>query len=362
MQGLNNYGPQSDVAGTQRAAAFTDPNYRQFTGYFASDADGRMAPAFFILKAGSVRSDQSSVRLLHYIILGRKASAKFPARPATLSADEWQLKLWKETVTVLEKKSGIRRPILFKRWYLQHVMHGHVITTQAKGWMDTVGFVMMAQVMLGPYWRGSFGGRAGLGNYVHIVDNCGCHKSQEVINAWHAEGITLKFLPPNMTDQLQPMDLAVNKPMKDALRKFNNERSFELFQTWRAENAAAVAANVPYQRFHPFAASSVDGVKTMCAKIKEMREDDSFQAGLARVYVRAGLVRGPDGRLAVYRDAVGGEAGFANPEQVEDDGLLHPWDLFPQMNAFAGVQPDDADEFEEGEEVWPPLEGEWAEV
>jgi hypothetical protein len=50
-----------------------------------------------------------------------------------------------------------------------------------------------------------------------VVDNCGSHKVAEVIAAFKGAGWLIVFLPPNMTGELQPMDLVVNAVCKTAL-------------------------------------------------------------------------------------------------------------------------------------------------
>ena len=43
--------------------------------------------------------------------------------------------------------------------------------------------------------------------HVIVMDNCPSHGVKEVVDAWIDAGWEVEFLPPNMTDRLQVMDL-----------------------------------------------------------------------------------------------------------------------------------------------------------
>ena len=66
------------------------------------------------------------------------------------------------------------------------------------------------------------------------------------------------FLPPNMTDILQVLDLVVNAPIKKALRRFKIEEMVEAFDEWLDEVNEVIAKNrietdkaklLPYPKF-----------------------------------------------------------------------------------------------------------------
>lgn len=57
------------------------------------------------------------------------------------------------------------------------------------------------------------------GKFLMVVDNVSFHHVQEVVAAFTNVGWILKFLPPNMTDELQPMDLVVNSVLKSEMRR-----------------------------------------------------------------------------------------------------------------------------------------------
>ena len=48
-----------------------------------------------------------------------------------------------------------------------------------------------------------------------LMDNFSAHKNEMVFDALHKLNIDILFFPSNCTQELQPLDLAVNKPFKD---------------------------------------------------------------------------------------------------------------------------------------------------
>ena len=62
-----------------------------------------------------------------------------------------------------------------------------------------------------------------------VLDNCGPHKTPDVETTFKKAGWLLEFLPPNMTDELQPMDLVVNAVGKQELRRVRIEKVVDYF-------------------------------------------------------------------------------------------------------------------------------------
>ncbi len=52
------------------------------------------------------------------------------------------------------------------------------------------------------------------------MDNFKGQTTPKVNQLLEANSIHVCLLPPNLTDRLQPMDLTINKPIKDFLRNF----------------------------------------------------------------------------------------------------------------------------------------------
>ena len=65
---------------------------------------------------------------------------------------------------------------------------------------------------------------------VIIMDNFKGQITSKVIDLLEQNNIYACLLPPNTTDRLQPLDLTVNKPVKEFLR--------QKFQEWYAQQVA----------------------------------------------------------------------------------------------------------------------------
>jgi hypothetical protein len=71
--------------------------------------------------------------------------------------------------------------------------------------------------------------------YLMVVDNVGFHHFAEVKAAAAAAGWLLMFLPPNITDELQPMDLVVNAVLNAEMRKLRMTAVMEYFTIFRRD-------------------------------------------------------------------------------------------------------------------------------
>ena len=65
--------------------------------------------------------------------------------------------------------------------------------------MDTVGVMMLVELVLGPEAKRK------RGKALMIWDNCGCHKVAAVRAVFEEWGVDVMELPPKMTDMLQVM-------------------------------------------------------------------------------------------------------------------------------------------------------------
>ena len=73
---------------------------------------------------------------------------------------------------------------------------------------------------------------------VVIMDNFKGQVTEKMVELMESHNIYTCLLPPNTTDRLQPMDVAVNKPAKAFLK--------QKFQTWYAEQISAQLEDVPH--------------------------------------------------------------------------------------------------------------------
>lgn len=92
-------------------------------------------------------------------------------------------------------------PMVFTRPYLRHATTGTLITAQLHSWMDSAGIVMWIDLLFA---------KLDPKPAVLVWDNASVHKSSpSIAAALQRHGIKSLFLPPNCTDELQPLDLSV---------------------------------------------------------------------------------------------------------------------------------------------------------
>ena len=68
-----------------------------------------------------------------------------------------------------------------------------------------------------------------------VCDNAGVHKSEELQDHLEKHGILIRFLPPNMTEWLQPLDLVVCGLVKLVQRKRRRMSLSVHLTKWRAD-------------------------------------------------------------------------------------------------------------------------------
>ena len=73
--------------------------------------------------------------------------------------------------------------------------------------MDTGGFAMYIVTVLGPWWQTQK--NSSDDRMLLVCDNASVHTADDLKEKLDQHGIILRFLPPNMTQWLQPLDLVV---------------------------------------------------------------------------------------------------------------------------------------------------------
>ena len=111
--------------------------------------------------------------------------------------------------------SKLRLMVIFKRKTLPKVAnkHGVVIAAQENGWMDAERMKTWVEKV----WRSR---RGGLGRRSLLVcDMFGAHVTKSVKTALTRENTNLAVIPGRLTSILWPLDVSLNKPFKDGVRK-----------------------------------------------------------------------------------------------------------------------------------------------
>lgn len=269
----NQYVPKD----AERASAPDSNDKARFTAVMWGSADGTMGPPFVIIKnAVTGFIDQSGSTSL---------DGKHLMKQEGFRADDgWEHRMWTKEMELTVKGKVYKG--LFQRKYIVHKVTGAVITANKTAWMDSVTMVMWVELQLGPWCAAS--GRPKL----LVMDSCGPHGVAVVRDTFNAQGIKVEHLPPNLTGELQVMDLVVNGPLKAAIRR---ERCLALhtnFLAWKADWKTELT-KPPSDRvmklFNPPTVTLADGLRTLFATCAKDFRTDAFKNGLQRAFVNVGL-------------------------------------------------------------------------
>lgn len=95
---------------------------------------------------------------------------------------------------------------------------GVIVRANEKGWMDTD----LVIDWIDSVWRKRPGAGLGLRSML-VLDAFKCHLDQRVKDKLAACHTDLVVIPGGMTSQLQPLDVSINKPVKDRMRALYSE-------------------------------------------------------------------------------------------------------------------------------------------
>lgn len=182
-------------------------------------SDGELGPDFFIVKhsvSSTTRADQTGMRVisnLHKVVGFRRE-------------DGWELKTWERTMTIKNRKDE-DVTATHKVKYIIHTS-GSVVTSQHKAWNDTVRMAMYIDLILKPFVADKCGGK-----FFLWMDNVGSHKTDALHEIFREACVEVGYLPPNMTQFLQVLDLVVNGPLKAHIRRLRAENLMKYFRQYK---------------------------------------------------------------------------------------------------------------------------------
>ena len=118
------------------------------------------------------------------------------------------------------------------------------------------------------------------------VDNCGSHKTELVRNFVSTNEIDVAYLPPNMTSELQVLDLVVNGPLKAHIRQLRAKRIVAYLQQYirdRKENGVTSEFEVPKPEL-------VEGICDLFNLFSNEFCASKFQEGVIRSFTQTGTI------------------------------------------------------------------------
>lgn len=268
-----------------RATAPEGDDKARFTSFLYGSAAGIMEPSFNIVKCSSKNPfDLSGTRVVHNLHTTSFTAAK-----------GWKLFTWARELMLPQKKGAPAMPTKCKRPYLIH-NDGTVITVQNNAWMDSTGMALWCDTQIGPRMRER------RSKTLMVWDNCGPHKVQAVRDVLAEWNIEVADLPPKMTDTLQVMDLAVNGPLKAAIRRHRTNELFEYFQEWKIRRlTAATRPGASLPEFSPPKPKLANGLEALFECLANSLATNDFKQSMQRTFVKVGLWKGRDNEFVVYR-------------------------------------------------------------
>jgi hypothetical protein len=275
------------LPGEKGTQANTD-DHQRFTTIICLCGDGRVLPAAFIISNSIESDDQSGQRVLSNLL-----------KDANFNGDgQWTLRTWKKKLMVAPKqakKSAAAVEIEFTRPYLIHP-DGRIVWSQRKAYMDTPGAVLYLDVLLNPYRI-----KSGRRNATLIWDNCKTHNRPCVLEAFEKSSFFVDFLPKNMTDSMQPVDIIACGPLKAGQRALRVEDLYTYQQEFASDMDAALkkkAEELPV--YEPPPPSIVSCILAQSRIFATNFSTPAFQDSVVRVFQSVGLTPLDNGLFNQY--------------------------------------------------------------
>jgi DDE superfamily endonuclease len=254
-----------------RAANIGNVNTKlRITAVLTVNGLGEFAPIFLILKHSDKcisenKPDQTKMRVLDN--LHKKVGFRIE--------ENWKLEVWEKEIEV---NNVIKN---HKCKYLINTVTGHVITSQHKAWNDQVRMIMWFDLIILPLKE-----KNEKKNLFLWVDNCGSHKTELVRNYVTKNEIDVAYLPPNMTSELQVLDLVVNGPLKTHIRQLRARRIVTYLQQYlkdRKENGITTEFDVPKPEL-------IEGICDLFNLFANEFCATKFKEGVNRSFIKTGTI------------------------------------------------------------------------
>ena len=134
-------------------------------------------------------------------------------------------------------------------------------------------------------------------------DNCGSHKTACVRDVIQETNIDVAFLPPNMTSELQVLDLVVNGPLKAHIRTIRAHRLYIAFQEYkilRAQEQMLPSSERLHLDFNPPKPTMTEGIQDLLLLFKEQFTEEKFRDCINRTFIKTGTLPITDSSPVVF--------------------------------------------------------------
>ena len=270
------------------------------------NSGGNFAPLMFVIKCSKGRSkkrvagDESNTRVI------KSMSLLEGFRPQ----DGWtEPILWTGQYTM---KGGCQR--ICSVWYIQDMATGHVVTSQCNAWSDTARMLMYVDLILNRITQREGAGaeqhdtrhraRHNRGGHFLWMDSFSAHNNADVLESMRNAGVMAGFYPPNMTGDLQVLDLVVNRLLKQLVRRLREgelvahfkkfkQDLIEKSEMWSAEKLLSAKFRPPKPLLH-------ERILAMIKYVHELDQNASFRESVKRAFVKTGSYHDGNNNFVAY--------------------------------------------------------------
>lgn len=248
---------------------------KRITVNLGACGDGNMPPSYFIIKSPINMADLSGSTVLKMLM----EEMEHP--------EEWIHGIWVRKLDVFDKKSKTTVHVEFKRPYLKHMTDKTIITIQHKALMDSIGILMWAELCLVPYWQ-ELDEHANF-KKVLIWDSCALHKCNWTLDYLAKHNILVKFLPKNMTDILQIIDLVVIGPFRKFLTYLRGDPVYNQFQSYLAIVDAAMLHSQPIPVWELPEMSEIESINSVREFIRVKNNDIIWRDNMVQAFMKLNM-------------------------------------------------------------------------
>lgn len=245
----------------------------RITAVIAVSGVGWFAPLMMIIKhsvSSEIKPDQTKMKVI----------TELYKKDGFSEREGWKIGTWEKSLTI----KGIEA--LHKCIYIRHDVSGIVITSQCKAWNDTVRMVMWYELVMKPI-------KDRLGRMLLWQDNCGSHHTASVKDVIRETGIDVAFLPPNMTSELQVLDLVVNGPIKAHIKNKRANRLYESFQKYKVVRNVDMLLPASERQnpvYNPPKPSMIEGILDLIALFEVQFTESKFRNCINRCFIATGTL------------------------------------------------------------------------
>jgi DDE superfamily endonuclease len=245
----------------------------RITAVIAVNGVGEFAPLMLIIKhsqSSEAKPDQTKMKVISELFKKEGFRAE----------DGWVKDIWEKSLTI----KGVNA--LHRCTYIRHTVTGHVITSQCQAWNDTTRMVMWFELVMRPI-------KVEKTKLMIWCDNCGSHKTSSVKDVITETGIDVAFLPPNMTGELQVLDLVVNGSIKAHVKNKRATRLYDSFQLYKKERLTDM--ELPRERrknpdIAPPKPTMLEGMKDLILLFQEQFTEEKFKQCINRSFIKTGTI------------------------------------------------------------------------